>query len=90
MSKENSSINQLFDSAFKLHQSGNLKEAEDLLKKNLESFPGHLPSIFLLGTLSAQIKKYQTAKKLLQQAIELKPDFAEGHNNLGNVFQELG
>ena len=90
MSKENSSINQLFDSAFKLHQSGNLKQAEDLLKKNLESFPEHLPSIFLLGTLSAQIKKYQTAKKLLQQAIELKPDFTEGHNNLGNVFQELG
>ena len=90
MSKENLSIKQLFDSAFKLHQCGNLKEAETLLKKNLESFPKHLPSIFLLGTLSAQIKNYQTAKELLQQAIKLKPEFIEGHNNLGNVFQELG
>ena len=33
MSKENLSIKQLFDSAFKLHQCGNLKEAETLLKK---------------------------------------------------------
>ena len=90
MSEENSSIKQLFNSAYKFYQNGDLKEAKVLLKQNLESFPKHLPSIFLLGTLSAQNKKYQTAKKLLQQAIELKPDFVEGHNNLGNVFQELG
>ena len=52
----------IFESAFKLHQNGDLKEAEVLLKKNLVSFPKHLPSIFLLGTLSAQIHKFQTAK----------------------------
>ena len=79
-----------FESAFKLHQNGDLKEAEILLKKNLASFPKHLPSIFLLGTLSAQIHKFQTAKKLLKQTIKIKPEFKEGHNNLGNVFQELG
>ena len=89
MSKESLSIKQLFDSAFKLYQNGDFKKSEIILKKNLDSFPDHLPSIFLLGTLSAQNKEFETAKKLLQQAIKLKPDFIEGHNNLGNVFQEL-
>ena len=28
-------------------------------------------------------------KKLLKQAIEINPNYAEAHNNLGNVFQAL-
>ena len=89
MSKENST-KEIFDLAFKNHQRGELKQAENLLNEILEKSPNHLPSLFLLGTLSAQIKKYQTAMELLQKAIKIKPDFVEAHNNLGNVFQELG
>ena len=51
--------------------------------------PNHFSSTFLLGTLSAQIKKYQAAKKFLEVAIEINPNNAEVRNNLGNVFYEL-
>ena len=54
---------EIFESAFTLHQNGDLKKAEILLKKNLKSFPKHLSSIFLLGTLYAQIHEFQKAKK---------------------------
>ena len=87
---KNDNINKIFNSALRLHQNGNLEEAEILLKKILTSLPKHLPSIFLLGTLSAQIQEYQTAIELLTKSIKIKPEFIEAHNNLGNVFQELG
>ena len=87
---EKDKIDKIFNSALKLHQNGSLKEAEILLKNILTSFPKHLHSIFLLGTLSAQVQEYQTAIELLKQAIKIKPEFIEAHNNLGNAFQELG
>ena len=83
-------MKKIFDLAFHHYQNGNLNQAEILFKKVLKSIPKHFSSIFLLGTLSAQDKKFQTAKKLLEQAIEINPNYAEAHNNLGNVFQELG
>ena len=30
------------------------------------------------------------AIKSYEQAIKIKPDFAEAHNNLGVIFKELG
>ena len=81
---ENDNINKIFNSALTLHQNGNLNEAKILLKKILTSLPKHLPSIFLLGTLSAQIQEYQTAIELLTKSIKIKPEFIEAHNNLGN------
>ena len=90
MSKENASIKKIFDEAFQHYQNGNLKQAETLFKKVLESIPKHFSSTFLLGTISGQIKQYQAAIELLKQAIEINPNYTEAHNNLGNVFQELG
>ena len=49
----------IFELAYNLYQNNDLKKAEILLKKNLDTFPEHLPSIFLLGTLFAQIKEFQ-------------------------------
>ena len=51
--------------------------------------PKHFSSIFLLGTLSAQIKNYKRAKILIKKAITINPNYAEAQNNLGNVYQEL-
>ena len=58
MYSENSSIKKISKLAFQHYQNGNLKKAEVLFKKVLEKIPNHFFSIFLLGTLSAQIKKY--------------------------------
>ena len=50
----------------------------------------HFQSIFLLGTLSAQIKNFKTAINLLKKAIQINPDYLDAYNNLGNVYREMG
>ena len=62
-------LKQIFDLALKNHQSGHFKEAEKFYNKILKNFPDHFQSIFLLGTLFAQIKNYKTAISLLKKAI---------------------
>ena len=45
---------------------------------------------FYLGTLLAQTKKLDLAKPLLLKAIQIQPNYADAHNNFGNVLKELG
>jgi tetratricopeptide (TPR) repeat protein len=83
-------IEETFESAVKNHKKNNLKIAEKLYKKILSVNPDHFRSIFLLGSLSAQIKNLDSAKQLLKKAIQINSNYAEAHYNLGNVLIELG
>jgi protein O-mannosyl-transferase len=59
---------------------------EDTLKKN--------PDCWLacdnLGELYLDNNRNQEAKTLLEKAIQLKPDYADAHNNLGRLYDNLG
>ena len=90
MIKNNLTLKEVFTSAYQNHLKNNLKLAENLYKKVLEINPNHLESIFLLGTLSIQTKNFNVAIKLLKKATLLKPDYADGHCNLGNVLKAQG
>ena len=46
-------------------------------------------SIFFLGTLLVQTHKFDMAKELFQKATQMKPDNANAHYNLGNVYKKL-
>ena len=83
-------IEETFESAVQNHKKNNFKIAEKLYKKILSVNPDHFRSIFLLGSLSAQIKNLDSAKQLLQKAIQINSNYAEAHYNLGNVLIELG
>ena len=52
-------LKHIFDLALKNYQKGNFKKAEMLYNKILKNFPDHFQSIFLLGTLFAQVKNYK-------------------------------
>jgi len=82
-------LKHIFDLALKNHQSGHFKEAEKLYNKILKNFPDHFQSIFLLGTLFAQIKNYKAAITLLKKAIHINPRYLDAYNNLGNVYREI-
>ena len=82
-------IEKIFASAFQNHQKNNLEVAENLYKEILKKNPNHFQSNFLLGTLSAQTKKFDIAKQLLNKATKIDPDNMDAHNNLGNVLKEL-
>ena len=64
-------IEETFESAVQNHKKNNFKIAEKLYKKILSVNPDHFRSIFLLGSLSAQIKNLDSAKQLLQKAIQI-------------------
>ena len=80
----------MFASAIKEHQKNNLKTAEKFYKKILIEDPNHFNSIFLLGTLLLQTKKFDSAKQFLRKAIQIQPNHMEGIYNLGNTLRELG
>ena len=79
-----------FDKALKLHKKKNFFLAEKLYKDILGSYPNHLGTIFHLGTLFAQVKKFSLAKELLLKASNLKPKDPNININLGNLFFETG
>ena len=41
------------------------------------------------GACYAGLGQLDTAVKRYEQALEIKPDYAEAHNNLGNALKEL-
>ena len=57
----NQNLKLTFDLALQNHKSGNFKKAKQFYNKILKNFPDHFQSIFLLGTLYAQVKKYKFA-----------------------------
>ena len=88
--KKNLTTKETFALAVKNHKKNNLKVAENLYNKILEIDPNHIETIFSLGSLSAQTRKFDKAKQLLQKAIQINPNYANSHFNLGIVFKELG
>ncbi|HIB86047.1 TPA: tetratricopeptide repeat protein, partial [Candidatus Poribacteria bacterium] len=88
MPEENLSIEQAFDLAVQHHQKGNFQEAEILYRKILEANPKHYQSLGYLGLLAKQFKKYDISKRLLEKVIQINPNLAEAHNNLGLLYQE--
>jgi len=88
--KKNLTTEEILALAVQNHQKNNLQVAEKLYKKVLNINSNDLQSNFLLGTLSAQTKKFDIAKQLLNKAIEINPNYIDAHNNLGLVFNQLG
>ncbi len=88
--KKNLTTEEKFALAFQNHQKNNLKVAENLYKETLKENPNYFESIFYLGTLLAQTKRFDLAESLLHKAIEIQPNYVDAHYNLGLVFRELG
>ena len=62
----NKEIKEIFEFALQNHNKNNLKVAEEFYKKVLKIDQNHFKTIFLLGSLSGQIKKFDIAKQLLE------------------------
>ena len=88
--KKNLTTEETFALAFQNHKKNNLQIAENLYKKILKTNPNHFESIYYLGTLLVQTKKFDLAKSLLHKAIQIQPNYAKAHNNLGIVLKKLG
>ena len=81
--KKNLTTEETFALAVQNHQKNNLKFAENLYKEILKTNPNHFAPIYLLVTLLIQKKDFNRSIQLLKKAVQIQPNHASAHNNLG-------
>ncbi|TPN85530.1 GNAT family N-acetyltransferase [Mesorhizobium sp. CU2] len=75
--------------AARLHQAGNLAEAERMYREILDVDPGHFDVRYLLGALLLQQRRYEEAERQIGLAIEIRPDVPAAHYNRGLALAKL-
>jgi predicted O-linked N-acetylglucosamine transferase (SPINDLY family) len=80
------SVPQALAMAFAHHQAGRLAEAEQIYGQILQVDANQVDALHLLGVIAGHTGRADMAVDYLHAALRLKPDFADAHNNLGNVF----
>ncbi|MEE2934230.1 MAG: tetratricopeptide repeat protein [Pseudomonadota bacterium] len=84
-----SNINQaLMVKAVDLHGTGDLDGAEEIYLEILNKDPGNPIALHYHGVLQFQRGKHGEAKALISKALEIAPDYADAHYNLGKVHHE--
>lgn len=78
-----------FRQAYEAQTHGDLKEAIELYRKSIETFPTPEALTFLGWALSFG-GRYQEAIDLCKKAIELDPEFGNSYNDIGAYLIELG
>src|SRR5882672_753934 len=75
--------------AIALYQRGGVDEAEALCRALLVQVPAHFDALHLLGVIHHQKGDYAVAAQLIVRAIDVKPDIAAAHSNLGSALRQL-
>jgi predicted O-linked N-acetylglucosamine transferase (SPINDLY family) len=83
-------LQQQLESALSHHRAARLTDAERIYRQILAIDPNHVDALNLLGALSGQLGRQETALELIGRAIKLKPDLMIAHSNLGNILRDLG
>lgn len=80
----------LLDQALKLQKKGELLQAELIYVNILSATPKHADALHLLGVVQLQKKNYDKAIEFIEQAVQIKPEAAPYHSNLGIAFRKNG
>jgi predicted O-linked N-acetylglucosamine transferase (SPINDLY family) len=80
----------ILQEALRLHQAGNLAEAELRYRQVLAQRPRDPDALHYLGLLAYQAQQYEKAARLIGESIVEKTDNATAHSNLGNALAMLG
>ncbi len=78
-------MNTPMQTALALHRGGNLTAARDSYRKILAAEPKNVDALHLLGILLSEQDDAE-GLDLMARAVALKPDFKDGHQNLGKAF----
>ncbi|RJT40631.1 GNAT family N-acetyltransferase [Mesorhizobium waimense] len=84
-----SRLPQDLSTAARLHQAGNLAEAEKMYREILDIEPGHFDVRYLLGVVCLQQRKYEDAERQISQATVIRPDVPAAHYNRGLALVKL-
>ena len=81
---------QQIDEVIALYSNGQYKEAIDKIKALNETYP-NVPFLFnLIGACYKSLGQIEGSAKMFHTAVNIKPDYAEAHKNLGIVLKDLG
>jgi len=78
-----------FNKAYKLHLSGNIKEAIEAYKKSINFYPTPKAHTFLGWAFSLN-GKFEEAIEECKIAIDLDPDYGNPYNDIGSYLINLG
>jgi predicted O-linked N-acetylglucosamine transferase (SPINDLY family) len=81
-------VAEIFDSAFRYHQAGEIDWAEQLYRQILEADPYHADAWHLLGEIAIRRRDFARAIECISYAIHLSGAFAPFHINLGVAYEE--
>ena len=82
-------LQQTFQKALALHQSGRIEAARTLYREVLAAEPRHFDSLHLLGLSTVQSGETEAGVALIRAALMVRPDVAEACYNLGNALLTL-
>jgi len=78
------------DAAIDLYSKGEINEAIKKISSLNEKYP-NVPLLYnLLGACFISSENWTKAEKSLKIALKIKPDYADAHFNLGNIFLKIG
>ena len=80
----------LLNQALELHRAGRLDDAAAIYQQLLTDNPNHADAAHLLGLVRFRNNDFDSAIRLIQDAVERDPDNPIYHANLGNVFKDAG
>ncbi len=83
-------LSAILQRGLKLHQHGELEQAENDYRKILHAKPGHADALHLLGVICHQRQDNTTAIDLISRAIDVIPHQPIYHANLGNALRDSG
>ncbi len=75
--------------ALALFQQGELVEADRLGRLILGAQPDNFDALHLMGVIAVKSGKPQEGVDLLSRALAIRPDQAQGHNNLGAALADM-
>lgn len=78
-----------FSEALRLHQAGQLSQAERAYRKILAKTPNDVTVLYHLGVVLHQQQKNEDARRTLVKTVAKAPDFPEAHQSLGLVLLDL-
>jgi tetratricopeptide (TPR) repeat protein len=85
-----STLAQVFGQAWKLHQAGNLSQAEQLYRQVVQADPQHADAWCFLGAVSQAQGKIADAESQLRRAVQLLPNHPSAPNLLGIILAQQG
>jgi tetratricopeptide (TPR) repeat protein len=88
--KKNTLSKEQINSIMNLYSNGQFEMAIESIKKLNEAYP-NVPLLFnLIGACYKELGQLEGSARMFENAINIKPDYAEAHFNLGVTYKLLG